>query len=209
INMYQPSQFKEERLEVLHGLVQAHPFGTLVTQQDGGLTADHLPFVLDPPTANAPFGILRGHVARANPLWHAAQTDTDALAIFQGPHAYITPAWYEEKALTGKVVPTYNYAVVHAHGRVRAVEDPVWLRALLDTLTATNENRRAQPWAIADAPPDYIEKMMSAIVGIEIVLARVTGKWKVSQNRSAADRANVAAGLAGAGEAGMAQLVRG
>lgn len=203
--MYSPRHFEETRLDVLHALVRAHPLGALVTQQTDGLQADHIPFEIAPPEAGAPFGVLRAHVARANPLWRDARGE--AMVIFQGAQAYVTPSWYEEKAVSGKVVPTYNYVVAHAYGRLRAVEDPAWLLALLGRLTGAHEAQRAQPWSVADAPAEYLDKMLAAIVGIEIPLTRLVGKWKVSQNRSDADRLAVAAGLQET-NAAMAGLVR-
>jgi transcriptional regulator len=202
--MYLPRHFEETRLDVLHALLRAHPLGTLVTLQEDGLQADHIPFEIAPPEPGARFGVLRGHVARANPLW---RVDGDALVVFQGAQAYITPSWYEEKAASGKVVPTYDYAVAHAYGRVRAIDDPAWLLPLLERLTDAHEAPRPQPWRVAEAPADYLDKMLAAIVGIEIVLTRLTGKWKVSQNRSDADRAAIAAGLQ-ASDPAMADLVR-
>lgn len=196
--MYVPAHFVETRCEVLHALMADHPLGTLVMQGAGGLDADHIPFEIAAPSAQAPYGILRAHVARANPLWR--QDGQDALVVFQGPSAYISPAFYEEKAISGKVVPTYNYAVVHAHGRLSAIEDPAWLLALLERLSARHEAGRAAPWSVHDAPRDYIDRLMQAIVGIEIPLQRLQGSFKLSQNRSARDRASIAEGL----EAGCA-----
>lgn len=196
--MYVPAHFVETRCEVLHALMADHPLGTLVMQGAGGLDADHIPFEIAAPSAQAPYGILRAHVARANPLWR--QDGQDALVVFQGPSAYISPAFYEEKAISGKVVPTYNYAVVHAHGRLSAIEDPAWLLALLERLSARHEAGRATPWSVHDAPHDYIDRLMQAIVGIEIPLQRLQGSFKLSQNRSARDRASIAEGL----EAGCA-----
>ncbi|MGK5031160.1 FMN-binding negative transcriptional regulator [Janthinobacterium sp. MDT1-19] len=194
--MYTPASFREERLEVLHGLIQAHPLGALVRHGDYGLCADHLPFEIAAPTPDAPFGILRAHVARANPLWRGAGGNDDCMVIFQGPHAYITPAWYAEKQRSGKEVPTFNYTVVHAHGPLRAIDDAAWLMDLLERLTARHEAGQAMPWTIADAPADYIGKLLKAIVGIEIPLTRLTGKWKLGQNRSLQDQASMAHGLA-------------
>jgi transcriptional regulator len=138
---------------------------------------------------------LRGHVARANPLWKRA-AGAEVLVVFTGPQAYITPSWYPTKAETHKVVPTWNYTVVQARGPLRAIEDAPWLHALVSGLTAHHEAPRAQPWAVADAPDDYVQVMLRAIVGIEIELTQLVGKWKVSQNRNEADRNGVAAGLA-------------
>jgi transcriptional regulator len=189
--MYAPSHFEETRLDVLHALVAAHPLGTLVTHGPEGLGADHIPFEIAAPSAEAPFGTLRAHVARANPLWR--QAGADVLAVFQGPAAYVSPSLYAEKPVSGKVVPTYNYAVVHAHGVLRAIEDPDWILALLGRLTAHHEAPRAAPWAVADAPPEFIDTLLRAIVGIEVPIGRLQGKWKLSQNRPPADRAAVAA----------------
>lgn len=210
LSMYQPRHFEESRLAVLQQLMTRYPLGTLVTHDASGLCADHLPFEISAPTPEAPFGILRAHVARANPLWRQAH-DKQALVVFQGQQAYISPAWYEEKALSGKVVPTFNYAVVHAHGTLRAVDDPVWLLGLLERLTERHEARQSAPWQVGDAPTAYIEQMLKAIVGIEVVLTRLEGKWKISQNRSQADQNSIAAGLDASGEApalAMAALMR-
>jgi transcriptional regulator len=194
--MYTPKHFAETRLEVLHQLIHSYPLATLVTLDGAALCADHIPFDLAAPDPHAPFGVLRGHVARANPLWSRAQAG-DVLAVFQGPQAYISPAWYEEKALSGKVVPTFNYAVVHAHGPLRIIDDARQLLALLERLTKRHEAARSTPWQVSDAPPVYIEQMLTAIVGIEIPIARLEGKWKISQNRSESDQSSIAAGLSG------------
>jgi transcriptional regulator len=204
--MYTPASFREERLDVLHGLIQAHPLGALVRHGEDGLCADHLPFEIAAPTPEAPFGILRAHVARANPLWRAAGGDDDCMVIFQGPHAYITPAWYAEKQRSGKEVPTFNYAV-HAHGPLRAIDDAAWLMDLLERLTARHEADQAAPWRVSDAPADYIGKLLKAIVGIEIPLTRLTGKWKLGQNRSMQDQASMAHGLALDNQPGAARAL--
>lgn len=209
--MYLPSHFEERRPEVLQQLMQAHPLGLLVTQGESGLQADPIPFVFDADPAGGP-GVLRAHVARANPVWREARTDTESLVVFQGPQAYISPGWYPAKAEHGKVVPTWNYIMVQARGRLRVIDDADWLRAFVTRLTDRFEAPRAAPWAVSDAPADYITAMLRAIIGVEIVLTSLTGKWKVSQNRSAADRAGVAQGLAqrsGSGAAAVAALVAG
>jgi transcriptional regulator len=193
--MYLPVHFAESRPEVLAGLVRAHPFGLLVTQNGaGGIDANSIPFFLDEGPAGTP-GVLRAHVARANPVWRNARGDVDSLVVFQGPQGYVSPAWYPSKAEHGKVVPTWNYVMVQARGALQAIDDKEWLRAFVTRLTERHERERAEPWAVSDAPADYLETMLGAIVGIEIVLASLTGKWKVSQNRPAADRAGVVAGL--------------
>lgn len=188
--MYSPSHFDESRLHILHGLIGAHPLGTLVTNGAGGLAADHIPFEITAPADDAPFGILRAHVARANPLWQQAG---DCMVVFQGASGYVSPSLYEEKPVSGKVVPTWNYAVVHAHGTLRAIENPEWLLALLDRLTAASEAARPAPWSVHDAPREYVDKLMKAIVGIEIPVRLMQGKWKMSQNRSAADQQRIGA----------------
>jgi len=206
--MYTPKHFNETRLEVLHQLIHSHPLATLITLDGGSLCADHIPFELTAPSVAAPFGVLRGHVARANPLWRHAQAG-DVLAVFQGPQAYISPAWYEEKSISGKVVPTFNYAVVHAHGPLRIIDDVQQLLALLERLTNRHEAVRSAPWQVSDAPSAFIEQIMTAIVGIEIPIAHLEGKWKISQNRSGPDQSSIAAGLSGDGNAAMAALMTG
>jgi transcriptional regulator len=206
--VYNPPHFEESRPEVLRQLIATHPLGALVTLTSTGLDANHIPFEF---ADEGPFGTLRGHVARANPVWKDFVGGTDALVIFQGPQSYITPTWYvASKPETGKVVPTYNYCVVHAHGPLRAIDDPLWLRAMVTRLTQRFEGTRPAPWLVSDAPEDFLAKQLAAIVGIEIPIARLVGKWKVSQNRPEADRAGVARGLEAEGDASsaaMAQLV--
>lgn len=205
--MYQPPAFREARLPVLQALIRAHPLATLFTTAGGVPEANHLPLLLDPgPT---PLGTLRGHVARANPLWQQDHGAAEVLVVFQGPQAYVTPSWYPTKAATGRVVPTWNYAVVHARGPLQVREDAAWLRDLVSRLTAQQEAGRPRPWATGDAPADYIAQMLAAIVGIEIPLVRLEGKWKMSQNRNPADRDGVAAGLRAEDAPGLADLVDG
>lgn len=191
--MYLPSAFEQKDREALHALMRAHPLATLFSQGAEGPTADHIPLELDAGVGE--HGVLRGHVARANPLWQQAAGQT-VLAVFHGPQAYVSPSWYPSKALTHQVVPTWNYAVVHAQGPLQVVDDAPWLLALVSRLTRQHEAGRAQPWSVGDAPADFIQTLLRAIVGFEIPLTRVTGKFKLSQNRSAADRAGVAQGLA-------------
>ncbi|MEQ1882589.1 MAG: FMN-binding negative transcriptional regulator [Burkholderiales bacterium] len=191
--MYLPAHFSETRFEVLRELVQAHPLGVLVTFGAEGLNANHLPFEWDPEPA--PFGTLRAHVARANSLWKELSSGTQPLAIFQGPQHYITPSWYQTKKDTGKVVPTWNYLVVHAYGPMWVIDDPQWLRKFVGALTDRFEAPRAQPWKVEDAPEDFIATQLKAIVGIEMTVEKLLGKWKASQNRPAQDRDGVVAGL--------------
>jgi transcriptional regulator len=201
--MYLPSHFEETRPEVLHELVRAHPLGLLITLGPAGLQANPVPFMLDTGDGSP---VLRAHVARANPVWREARSDVESLVVFQGPQAYISPSLYPTKAATGKVVPTWNYVMVQARGTLRVVDDAPWLHALVTRLTDKHEAPRAEPWAVSDAPDDYVQTMLRAIVGIEITLSALTGKWKVSQNRNQADRDGVAAGLrAQADEQGGAQ----
>jgi transcriptional regulator len=196
--MYQPSYFEENRPAVLHGLVRRHPLGLLITQgADGNLSANPVPFLLD--ADRGPHGTLRCHVARANPAWHEARRDVESLVVFQGPQAYVSPNWYASKAESGKVVPTWNYVIVQARGRLAVVEDPAWLRRLVGELTARHEAPQPAPWQVDDAPTDYVDTLLKAIVGIEIELSTLVGKWKVSQNRPAADRTGVAQALSAQG----------
>jgi len=191
--MYLPSHFEETRTEVMQELIRAHPLGTLVTFGPGGLSANHVPFEFDPHPP--PFGTLRAHVARANPVWQEFSKDVEPMVVFQGPQVYITPSWYQTKKESGKVVPTFNYIVVHAYGAMRAIEDTAWLRNFVGKLTDRFESPRDAPWAVTDAPEDFIAMQLRAIVGIEIRLTRLIGKWKASQNRPVADREGVSAGL--------------
>lgn len=198
--MYIPRHFEESREAVLHALIREHPLGALVISGPEGLEANHLPFELDTEQ-----GVLRAHVARANPLWRAAPCE--ALAIFQGPSAYISPSFYPGKAEHGRAVPTWNYIAVHAGGPLRVVDDPAWLRALVDRLTNRFEAGRPAPWKLDDAPDDYLHKLLGQIVGIELKIARIAGKWKMSQNQPEANRAGVEQGLRaeGGGAADVAE----
>ena len=199
--MYIPRHFRQQEARELHGLMRAHPLATLVTHGDRGLTANHVPLLFD--AAAGDHGVLRGHVARANPVWRDAVAGCPALALFHGPDAYVSPGWYPSKRDDPRVVPTWNYAVVHVHGTLAAVEDRAWLRTLVTALTAAHEASRREPWQVDDAPPEYVEQLLGAIVGLELAVTRIEGKWKLSQNRPPADRAGVAAGLrAEAGAAG-------
>ena len=202
--MYLPAHFNETRTEVMQALMRAHPLCTLVTQCESGLVANHLPVqTLDEP---APLGCIRGHVARANPLWRDYRAETQALAIFQGPQIYISPSFYPSKAKTGQVVPTWNYAVVHASGTLRFIQDAGWLRDFVSGLTATHEAPRTLPWKIDDAPAPYIDQMLGLIVGFEFSVATLSGKWKVSQNRSQADRQGVMHNLQNAHDADSREM---
>jgi transcriptional regulator len=202
--LYLPAYFKETRPEVMHALMRAHPLCTLVTQGDSGLVANHVPVqTLDEPK---PLGCIRGHIARANPLWRDYRPETQSLAIFQGPQVYISPSFYPSKAATGEVVPTWNYAVVHAGGTLRFIQDAGWLRNFVAGLTATHEAPRSMPWKIDDAPAPYIDKMLSLIVGFEFSIVTLSGKWKVSQNRSQADQQGVIRNLQNADDADSREI---
>ncbi len=208
--MYVPSLFREEDPQTIAQLIASHPLATLVTLGPEGLESSPLPLLYDPaPREDAPHGTLRGHLARANPQWRQFRPEVPALAMFTGPNAYITPNWYPSKMEHGKAVPTWNYAVVEAQGTLTVIDDADYLRPLLAQLTNTHEASQPHPWRIEDAPEDFIAAQLKAVVGIEIAVQKLTGKWKMSQNRSPEDRAGVRAGLAaGVGEA-AGQLVRG
>ena len=200
---YLPSHFEERDLPTLQALIDAHPLATWATTHDGELVVHHVPFRLD--RTRGAYGTLVGHVARANPVWRSPQP---SLLVFGGPQAYVSPGWYPSKQVHGKVVPTWNYAVVHARGTPVVLEDAASVLRIVSALTDTHEAAQAHPWQVGDAPPDFIEQLLRAIVGIEIPVDQLVGKWKVSQNRSTEDRAGVAAGLrAQADGDGMAALV--
>jgi transcriptional regulator len=190
--MYLPPLHREDRLEVQHDLIRAHPLGLAITAGPGGLMANQIPFVID--AHGSERGTLQCHFARANPQWRELDLVEECLVVFQGPQAYVTPAWYATKRETAKVVPTWNFVTVHAWGRPR-VMDEAWLRRQIEALTTSQEHARAAPWFVSDAPEDFIAMQMKAIVGVEIPIARIEGKWKVSQNRPAADRAGVVVGF--------------
>ncbi len=203
--MYQPAHFREDRLDVLHGLITAHPLGLLVTAGPGGLMANPVPFLLEAGTSE--FGSLRAHVARANDHWRELTAVDECLIVFQGPQHYISPGWYATKRETGKVVPTWNYTIVEAWGRPRVMDNGTWLHRQLNDLTDSHEQSRPAPWKVADAPESFIAAQMNGIIGIEIGISRIIGKWKVSQNRPAEDRAGVHAGLA-EGDAAAQDMAR-
>ncbi|MCR6652429.1 MAG: FMN-binding negative transcriptional regulator [Cellvibrionaceae bacterium] len=202
--MYIPKHFEQPSIESTHEFVEAYPFATLVTLRPDGLCGDQIPMQLN--KAPQPYGTLVGHVARANPVWQFAD-GKEVLVIFSGPNAYISPSWYASKSATGKVVPTWNYAVVHAHGKLRVFTDPQWLKSHLEELTDRHESNLTSPWSISDAPTEFIENLLDHIVGVEIVISRLEDKRKLSQNRPQADRERVIAGLRGSGSHDMAELV--
>jgi transcriptional regulator len=213
--MYQPPHFQETRQDVLHGLIRAHPLGLLISNGAEGPVANAIPFLLDAPSLlNAegpPNGRLRAHLARANPQWRllADSPASPVLVVFQGTDAYVTPSWYETKRETGKVVPTWNYAIVQVRGTVRVIEDQDWLAQQISDLTVSQEGPREAPWAVTDAPATFIQSQIKGIVGLEIEITDMQGKWKVSQNRPIADRSGVADGLESeANSTDMIRLVR-
>jgi transcriptional regulator len=203
--MYQPPHFREDRTEVQHALIRTHPLGLLITAGPAGLLANPFPFLLD--AGSTEKGTLRLHLARANPQWRELEAVEECLVVFQGPQDYVTPSWYATKRETAKVVPTWNYATVHAWGKPRVMKDDAWLRKQIEDLTTSRESLRAEPWAVSDAPEDFVTTQMRAIVGVEIPISRIEGKWKMSQNRPEADRAGVIAGFREAGDEAIAALV--
>jgi len=192
--MYNPAPFEESRVPVLQAFMERHPFATVVAAASGAVDALHVPLLVDP--AAGPLGVLRGHLARANRLWRELADGSEVLAIFRGADGYVSPAWYPAKREHGRVVPTWDYEVVHARGTVRWIHDAAVLRALVSDLTDRHEAGRSNAWSLNDAPEDYVAGMLKAIVGFEVQITGLTGKMKLSQNRSEADRAGVVAGLA-------------
>jgi transcriptional regulator len=204
--MYNPSHFVESRKEVLHDIVASHPLGTLISHGTQGLDANHLPFELD--RAAAGLGNLRAHVARQNDLWQALGNGDEVLVVFRAEDAYISPNWYPSKHEFHKQVPTWNYRVVHAHGRITIHDDEAYVRGLVARLTRQHEARQTAPWKMDDAPQDYIDTMLKAIVGIEIEITRLVGKFKLSQNRETRDRLGAADALIGQGDGGLGQAMK-
>jgi transcriptional regulator len=191
--VYIPPQFEESRVEVLHQLIRTYSLGTLVTLSASGMEANHIPFHLTPePT---PFGTLQGHMARANPMWKSFNPELESLIIFHGPGGYVSPSWYPTVREHGKGVPTWNYAVVHAYGQLRVINDAAWVREQSSSLTAQQESAFDSPWSVADAPQDFIEGLVGSIVGIELTITRLIGKWKISQNQPEQNRDGVIQGL--------------
>lgn len=207
--MYVPPYHAMSGCREAQALIEAYPLGAWAALTTDGLVANHIPFLLD--RSRGPFGTLLGHVSRANHVWRQLAQPAPSVVMFLGPQAYVTPEWYPSKRQDGKVVPTWNYAAVHAHGAARAVDDREWLRGMLARLTEAHEAGRVLPWKVSDAPADFIEKMLGAVVGIEITVDRLVGKLKASQDEALQDRLGTAAGLAAKGcdeAARMASLVR-
>ena len=195
--MYQPPHFREDRLDVLHALIASHPLGLLITSGPGGLQANNVPFLVEASTSG--HGTLRAHLARANPQAQELSAVTECLVVFQGPQHYISPSLYPTKRETGKGVPTWNYITVQAYGAPRVVDDAGWRQQQSGDLTRHQESPREAPWHVTDAPDAFIAAQVKGIIGLEIPIARLDGKWKVSQNRPAIDQAGVASGLRGLG----------
>jgi transcriptional regulator len=206
--VYQVPQFRESDIGVQHAFIRAHPLGLLISTSPDGILANPIPFLL---YAEGERGVLRCHLSRGNPQWRALQARADALVVFQGPQHYISPSWYPSKREHGKTVPTWNYATVQARGTARVIEDPAWLLAHVSALSDAQEGSRQEPWAVADAPESFIAGQLKGIVGIEIPISSLEGKFKASQNRPVPDRAGVVNGLEQLGDdraAEMAGLVK-
>lgn len=203
--MYLPDHFAETRLEEVHRIIREHPLGMLVTHAASGLDANHLPFELVPD--RGAHGTLQAHIARANPLWKEVCERSEVLVVFRGAHGYVSPSWYPSKHETHRSVPTWNYEVVHAHGRMRLIDDPKFVGGLVARLTHQHEAAETRPWKLADAPRDYLDEMLSSIVGIEIEVTRLTAKRKLSQNRDARDVEGVIGALRERGQDELASAV--
>jgi transcriptional regulator len=204
--MYIPKHFEETRLQVLHSIIRANPLATLVTLADSQLNANHVPMVLD-----AEAGILRAHIARANSLWKTFNQNIGCMVIFQGPAHYISPSYYPSKLETEKVVPTWNYAVVHVHATLKVIDDTNWIFKQINDLTLQQESKREKPWQVSDAPQEYIDTLLQALIGLEVSITTIEGKWKVSQNQKPVDHQGVIDGLIQEGTdnaAEMASLVK-
>ena len=197
--MYIPNSFRQEDHAQLKNFIADHPLATLVSTSASGLEANHIPFYLVEENGEE---LLRGHIAKANPLWKEAQDKSQVLVIFQGPESYISPNWYPSKKEHGKVVPTWNYASVHLKGEINFIGDEQWKLNMLNTLTNTAEAQQSEPWQVADAPQDFINRQLAGIVGIEISISSTQGKWKMSQNKSDKDYQAVVEGLSKSGDSG-------
>lgn len=207
--MYQPPHFREDRLDVMQDLIRAQPLGLLISAGADGILANPIPFQID--ATRGEKGVLQAHLSRGNPQWRTLAEGAEALVVFQGAQSYVTPSWYETKRQTGKVVPTWNYAIVQVRGHVTVLDDEAWLHRQIRALTEKHESGRAAPWAVEDAPDDFLKAQIKGIVGLEIEITAIDGKWKVSQNRPEADRSGVAEGLAAEATSSaddMAALVR-
>lgn len=203
--MYLPAHFAETRTEELHRILEENPLGSLVTHTAAGLDANHLPFEFDP--ARGPQGVLQAHIARANPLWKEITGEAEVMVIFRGPHGYVSPSWYPSKHETHRHVPTWNYEVVHAHGRLRFVEDEKFVRGIVARLTRRHEAGEPHPWKMGDAPTEYLDQMLKMIVGLEVEVTRWEGKRKLGQNREMRDRDGAIDALHERGSTGLAKAM--
>ncbi|ALP65735.1 FMN-binding negative transcriptional regulator [Paraburkholderia caribensis] len=203
--MYVPAHFAETRKEVLHSRIVQHPFGTLITHGSSGLDANHIPFELA--AEDGELGVLRAHVARANPVWQEVANGDEVLVVFHAGDAYISPNWYPSKHELHKQVPTWNYMVVHAHGRMTILDDERYVRGVVGRLTRTHEASEPKPWKMGDAPKDYVDAMVKAIVGIQVEITRLVGKSKLSQNKEARDIQGAAEALKSSGESQLADAM--
>lgn len=203
--MYLPPHFAVTDSETLHQLIRAHPLGALITHGEGGLDANHLPFEFD--AGEREHGVLRAHVARSNPLWQEVKDGDEVLVIFKAADGYISPSWYPGKQEHHKLVPIWNYSVVHAHGRIQICDDARFVRRLLANLTRHHEVGEPTPWKMADAPRDYLEAMVQAVIGIEIEITGLVGKFKLGQNKEAADRLGAANALQDRGQSALAEAM--
>ena len=204
--MYLPAHFAMNDSEAMHRIIRAHPLGTLITHTEAGLDANHVPFEFHP--AQGAHGLLTAHVARANPVWQQCGDGLDVLVVFHGPAAYVSPNWYPSKHETHRQVPTWNYEVVHAYGRLTVQDNEKFVRGVVGRLTRHHEASEPKPWKMGEAPPDYIQTMLQAIVGIEVAITRLEGKAKLSQNREDRDRLHAAQNLADLGQTSLAQAMR-
>jgi transcriptional regulator len=204
--MYIPAHFLIQNPQDLHTIIQEHPLGALVTSGPEGLDANHIPFEFDP--NQGPHGLLTAHVARANPVWQQCQSGADVLVIFRGNESYISPNWYPSKHETHRQVPTWNYEVVHVHGRLTVMDEEKFVRRVVARLTREHEASEPRPWKMGDSPPEYIAQMLKAVVGIQVEIQRIEGKAKLSQNREARDRLNAADTLLAKGVEGLGKAMR-
>jgi transcriptional regulator len=204
--MYIPAHFRIQNPQDLHAIIREHPLGALITLGPDGLDANHIPFEFDP--SQVPHGLLTAHVARANPVWQQCQQGADVLVIFRGNESYISPNWYPSKHETHRQVPTWNYEVVHVHGRLTVMDEEKFVRRVVARLTREHEASEPRPWKMGDSPPEYIAQMLKAVVGIQVEIQRIEGKAKLSQNREARDRLNAADTLLAMGVEGLGKAMR-
>jgi transcriptional regulator len=197
VTIYLPPHFEQTRADAVIDLIACFPLATLITTAEHGIVANHIPMQFVPDEGE--HGVLRGHVARNNAIWHTTRTDAEALAIFQALDTYITPNWYQSKQENHEVVPTWNYSVVHMYGNIRFHDDEKWLHGVIGKLTKSMESDQPTPWSMGQAPREYLKTQLNHIVGVEFEVGRLIAKWKVSQNRSDADKQGAISGLRDAG----------